>query len=268
MSDLLKAAELLPCPFCGYELPLDEGLCKADDGINPDSGIREHPSMIACANCACAVVGGDTDEEAIEAWNSRKYIAAHKEQEPVAWSVEVSKVSASNGTTWVVVLNHPLRPSDAKPWDYEGRVELYSFNEKEHAAQTAKEVEAALNCYSLYTHPSPQVELSAAECSAMQAALLSSVKILNKPQVNLSAPVKFMAEQMQRKLDDNSHKTGWGNDLNADLLRRIHDEFNELGVAVMLKDQQQIINEAADVANFAMMIADNARAILKKAGGQ
>jgi len=40
------------------------------------------------------------------------------------------------------------------------------------------------------------------------------------------------------------------------LYKRLNDEVKELGEA---KTKEDIINEAADVANFAAMIADNAR---------
>ena len=61
-------SELIPCPYCAYELPLEESLREA---ILELDGNIEHPSMICCAGCGAAVVGGKTNEEAIKAWNTR-----------------------------------------------------------------------------------------------------------------------------------------------------------------------------------------------------
>ena len=40
------------------------------------------------------------------------------------------------------------------------------------------------------------------------------------------------------------------------LMTRLHQEVSELTIAVHEKDKKKILKEAADVANFAMMIAD------------
>ena len=66
------------------------------------------------------------------------------------------------------------------------------------------------------------------------------------------------ANEMQKKLDDNSHKTGWDQCSDAYLLNRLRQETGELARAVARKDDPKaIIREAADVANFAYFIADN-----------
>ena len=63
--------------------------------------------------------------------------------------------------------------------------------------------------------------------------------------------------EMQKKLDDNSHKTGWDQCSDAYLLNRLRQETDELIRAVERQEPQAIIREAADVANFAYFIADN-----------
>ena len=66
--------------------------------------------------------------------------------------------------------------------------------------------------------------------------------------------------QMSRALDANAHKGGWTGDSALALLRRLRQETDELDRAIRQKKLPgDIIREAADVANFAMMIADNAR---------
>ena len=70
--------------------------------------------------------------------------------------------------------------------------------------------------------------------------------------------VKWFAEQMEAALKRNDHKSGWLNDDWDELYDRILDETKELyrECGKFSKDEEKIIMEAADVANFAMMIAD------------
>lgn len=75
-------------------------------------------------------------------------------------------------------------------------------------------------------------------------------------------------QAMDRELAANDHKPGWQRDKTLDLLERLREEVDELEDAIvtgLMADEQSCSNdldvekEAADVANFAMMIADNAR---------
>lgn len=86
--------------------------------------------------------------------------------------------------------------------------------------------------------------------------------------------------QMLRKLVMNKHKGGWENDSISMLFERLIEETSELreaintfdGLPQNLKDQREIKEafkriiqlEAADVANFAMMVFDNARQITEE----
>ena len=72
--------------------------------------------------------------------------------------------------------------------------------------------------------------------------------------------VQKFSEDMEHKLVKNDHKSGWGNCTSSYLLLRLKEEVKELETAVRNnKSTGDVITEAADVANFAMMIADNAR---------
>jgi NTP pyrophosphatase (non-canonical NTP hydrolase) len=84
--------------------------------------------------------------------------------------------------------------------------------------------------------------------------------------------LRFGAAMLQ-KLIDNSQKTGWGDCTDRWLLGRIKQETDELRralyryrrqVRVMPEGEPSIgrlraavVKEAADVANFALMLADN-----------
>ena len=58
--------------------------------------------------------------------------------------VSVGKVTASNGITWVVNIDHPNRPLNADPWD-KGRICVFETVYEEHATITKDEWEKFLN---------------------------------------------------------------------------------------------------------------------------
>jgi NTP pyrophosphatase (non-canonical NTP hydrolase) len=75
----------------------------------------------------------------------------------------------------------------------------------------------------------------------------------------LRADVLWFAEKMESKLDENLHKGGWEDSESAYLVRRLLEETGELiGAILDGEPDDTIIAEAADVANFCMMIADTA----------
>ena len=70
--------------------------------------------------------------------------------------------------------------------------------------------------------------------------------------------VKDFAEAMEHKLAENDHKTHWAKQEFEHLFTGLAEEYDELvnsfedGESV-----EQLLYEAADLANYAMMIADN-----------
>lgn len=83
--------------------------------------------------------------------------------------------------------------------------------------------------------------------------------------MNLRSSVKQFAQAMERKLRENDHKGGWDETTDACLIERLFEEANELSWAMSRvgdgppPDPHRVVDECADVANFAMMIADKAR---------
>ena len=69
----------------------------------------------------------------------------------------------------------------------------------------------------------------------------------------------WFAQQMGEKLDENDHRLGWHayGVTTGYLLRRLSQEIGELRRAI--EKRGDVIHECADVANYAMMIADRAR---------
>lgn len=66
------------------------------------------------------------------------------------------------------------------------------------------------------------------------------------------------AVHMKHKFLMNRHKTHWRSYTYKQLLERLRQETCELQLAIEDGDRKAIVDEAADVGNFCMMIADNA----------
>lgn len=77
--------------------------------------------------------------------------------------------------------------------------------------------------------------------------------------IRLRKEVRLFAEQMELKLRKNDHKGHWDVCRPGYLIDRLKEETKELEKILYSENPKQIISEAADVANFAMMIADNER---------
>lgn len=74
--------------------------------------------------------------------------------------------------------------------------------------------------------------------------------------IELRQEVRDFAEAMEMALQENAWKGHWRHCTGTYLFNRLRGEVNELARA---KDAAERLKEAADVANFAMMIADNAK---------
>jgi SOS-response transcriptional repressor LexA len=78
-----------------------------------------------------------------------------------------------------------------------------------------------------------------------------SIRIVGQG-VTLRPEVQWFAEQMELALQANDHKTGWKDCSKDWLIEQLHRNARYL-------IQDNIARRAANVANFAMMIADNAK---------
>jgi hypothetical protein len=90
-------------------------------------------------------------------------------------------------------------------------------------------------------------------------------------EVILRPAVEWFAVRMEKKLRENDHKGGWLNCTLRYLLVRMKNERDELVAAIhkakrhagcdywRSEDAELVIREAADVSNFALMVADIAR---------
>ncbi len=68
--------------------------------------------------------------------------------------------------------------------------------------------------------------------------------------------MKNFTNVMETKMLLNEHKGGHARLKIDDLMKLLHQEVRELKTAVEDGDHKEIVMECADVANYAMMIAD------------
>lgn len=73
--------------------------------------------------------------------------------------------------------------------------------------------------------------------------------------MSIRKEVMWFARKMEEKLRENDFKGHWSDSSEQDLLDGLKEEVRELYAAITLNE---IVDEAVDVANMAMMIADNA----------
>jgi NTP pyrophosphatase (non-canonical NTP hydrolase) len=82
----------------------------------------------------------------------------------------------------------------------------------------------------------------------------------------MSISVFTFAEAMATELANNRHKGGWESEKVPWLLNRAEQELRELKTAIRKKrNPNEVLSEAADVANFCMMIVDNYTAEIEEA---
>jgi NTP pyrophosphatase (non-canonical NTP hydrolase) len=86
---------------------------------------------------------------------------------------------------------------------------------------------------------------------------------LDETKETVREPVRWFAEQMERKLAQHDDRPGWKGEDFEYLLIRLMGELGELCNLQPGTELQTVIDEAADVANFAMMISDNARSLMQ-----
>ena len=76
---------------------------------------------------------------------------------------------------------------------------------------------------------------------------------MTERQLNIRPEVMRFAEAMERKLRENHWKGGWQDMSPGDILLRVREELKEL---TDCDDDFKLLGEAADVANYLMMLCD------------
>lgn len=111
-------------------------------------------------------------------------------------------------------------------------------------------------------HKNPSSECYPCKEEACQGKYLA--KIFEKENIKPREQVQWFAEEMEKVLRNNDHKGGWDKYDDGYLVWMLRNNLAELTELIFQesKDVQKVIKEAVDVANFAMMIADNARRVM------
>ena len=79
----------------------------------------------------------------------------------------------------------------------------------------------------------------------------------NKDIWNTRPVVNCFAQQMEKMLRANDYKGGWEDSTQLFLLSKLCEEVAEVANAFQNPGTSDLTHECADVANIAMMIADN-----------
>lgn len=86
---------------------------------------------------------------------------------------------------------------------------------------------------------------------------MKTIEINLPPSIeNLERPLKSFFEAMVYKLHKNAHKGRWEHIGIGDAFQGMAGESEELNEAIGRRSNIEIVLEAADVANFAMIIAN------------
>ncbi len=79
---------------------------------------------------------------------------------------------------------------------------------------------------------------------------------------DLRREVFLLACAMERKLKENDHKEGWSGCGREHFMLKLYEELGELANCIIHGPPKQVLDEAADVANIIMMIADTENAFI------
>jgi hypothetical protein len=86
---------------------------------------------------------------------------------------------------------------------------------------------------------------------------------MNEGKIELRESVKWFAEQMETRLKQNDYRGGWNKEILTDLYFYLEKQQKELKNALYehygKMNNKRLIKEAVDLANYAMMIAENAK---------
>lgn len=106
------------------------------------------------------------------------------------------------------------------------------------------------------------MELFGREFYQLQAPIKPTIRLYCEEEVKpIRIEVSHFAEAMESKLKQNDNKAGWQDCDMEYLLNRLTEECAELDKAV--DEDHGILEEAINVANFAMMIADRAGCLMR-----
>ena len=70
--------------------------------------------------------------------------------------------------------------------------------------------------------------------------------------------MKRFAELMEAKLKENDFKGGWQNDTSGELYSKLARQFEKIGICTSTSNVKIVREICVNIANYAMMMTDNA----------
>ena len=145
---------------------------------------------------------------------------------------------------------------------YAHRIEERLLNEEKTAAYLRQEIEQVKAERDDYSKIADGYSADIQE--AHKKWLLLSTELSAKDKVR--PVVQWFAEHMELRLMENDHKSGWDDESREFLLGRLEANYHSLYAKLQgygsCFDADGTIRKAVNIANFAMMIADNSRSNL------
>lgn len=198
---------------------------------------------------------GETILEPLLATARKDYWSEHSRAARYQWDAySLRALGELREAGWVVAVHNDYR-LNGKPHTFwlftheDGRW-IKGEGDRDGVALEACAAQAGLECRFHNTAPTARAE-------GPQPSYDGSKSLELRPEV------RAFAELMEAALRANDHKPGWKGDHPLDLMTRMRQEAGELGVEVVAGSRTsleawraRVGAEAADVANFAMMVAD------------
>ncbi len=100
-------------------------------------------------------------------------------------------------------------------------------------------------------------DFEATHCTGCLVECMEEVVVEAMEDSNVRPEVTKFAEIMEKQLKANEHKGGWKRCDSSFLMKELQRNYDALWALQPDEDKAQILRRAANIANFAMMIADN-----------
>ena len=157
-------------------------------------------------------------------------------------------------------------------WHEAGRPTTTKFIEQNQQERRLREIDQHIHECKGYAHNTS----CACTCHSIMEETVRMQETRKEIQyIELRPEVRWFAEQMELKLIENNWKGGWQDKQTSYLFQRLEEESSELADALFLygasnrhNGGNRAIQEAVEIANFAMMVATNIAHEIYNSGNQ
>jgi len=132
---------------------------------------------------------------------------------------------------------------------------------KDYEASEQEQIEAADEWEKAYQIS--QACASPTPTQGRKAAWDYATRLASRPaDAAIREPVRWFAGEMEKKLKANDWKRQWPQMSNADLVNLMGMQSLSLAMEALKNNFEEVCHRAINVGNYAMMLADNARAAI------